>query len=119
MKQEKLFLDEDLRSGDLAVYLKQTPHQFSEFLSEVLGTHFHELIQSYRIEEAKKLIITNREENILNIAYSVGFRSKSTFNYVFKRIVGQTPQEYRNQNKSQFSDSKDMEAKLKGLPMYQ
>jgi AraC-like DNA-binding protein len=37
------------------------------------------------------------DRTILDIAYAVGFTSKSTFNAAFKRQVGQTPSVYRGQ----------------------
>lgn len=100
MEKEKAYLDEDLRSGDLAAMLRITPHQFSEILSIVLNTNFHRLVQEYRIKEAMRLISENPDKNILDIGYEVGFQSKSTFNLAFKKFTGMTPMEFR-QGKNQ------------------
>ena len=97
METEKIFLDEDLRSGDLAAMLRLTPHQFSEFLSEVMETSFHRLIQEYRIKEAMILLRQDKNRNVLNIGMDVGFQSKSAFNSAFKKITGMTPMQYKNQ----------------------
>lgn len=97
METEKIFLDEDLRSGDLAAMLRLTPHQFSEFLSEVMETSFHRLIQEYRIKEAMLLLRQDKNRNVLNIGLDVGFQSKSAFNSAFKKITGMTPMQYKNQ----------------------
>lgn len=97
METEKIFLDEDLRSGDLAAMLRLTPHQFSEFLSEVMETSFHRLIQEYRIKEAMILLRQDKNRNVLNIGLDVGFQSKSAFNSAFKKITGMTPMQYKNQ----------------------
>lgn len=97
METEKIFLDEDLRSGDLAAMLRLTPHQFSEFLSEVMETSFHRLIQEYRIKEAMILLRQDKNRNVLNIGLDVGFQSKSAFNSAFKKITGVTPMQYKNQ----------------------
>ena len=56
------------------------------------------LINKYRIEEAKELLINSPEDSILKIAYTVGYNSKTTFNTTFKKIVGITPSEFRNDN---------------------
>ncbi len=61
-----------------------------------LGSSFLELINKYRIEEAKSLILDPKlNETIEGIGYSVGFNSKSTFHSAFKRITGQTPSEFK------------------------
>jgi AraC-like DNA-binding protein len=46
------------------------------------------------VEEAKKLL-TNTDMLVSSIAYEVGFKSKSTFNSAFKKIVGATPTAYK------------------------
>ncbi len=49
-----------------------------------------------RIEESKKLLHKGNA-SILDIALTTGFSSASYFNTTFKKIVGMTPIEYRNQ----------------------
>jgi AraC-like DNA-binding protein len=74
-------------------------------LSSILNRHFHqnffEFINSYRIAAAQDLLLQGPESNlnILEIMEAVGFKSKSAFNRFFKRVVGMTPSEYRDQHK--------------------
>lgn len=60
--------------------------------------NFHNFINDYRIEEAKKILQDKNysDTNILNIAFKSGFQSKSVFNRVFKQITGQSPKDYRS-----------------------
>lgn len=95
MELEKVFLDEDLHSGDLAAMLALTPHQLSQLLSQVLDTHYHKMIQEYRIQEAIQRIKLNEDKNLLTIGFEVGFQSKSAFNTAFKKITGKTPMELK------------------------
>lgn len=101
MEHEKVFLNEDLHSGDLAAMLALTPHQLSQLLSQVLDTHYHKMIQEYRIQEAIQRIKLNEDKNLLTIGFEVGFQSKSAFNTAFKKITGKTPMELK---KSFFSE---------------
>lgn len=56
---------------------------------------FSDLINQKRIDEVKLgLANKNNTKNILNIAFDAGFNSKSSFNGVFKRLVGKTPTQY-------------------------
>ncbi len=59
--------------------------------------NFYEFINNYRVEEARMLLknIQNKDVPIQDIYESVGFRSKSSFNTLFKKKIGMTPSEYR------------------------
>ena len=60
--------------------------------------NFHNFINDYRIEEAKKILEDKNfsDTTILDIAYKSGFQSKSVFNRVFKQITGKSPKDYRS-----------------------
>ena len=53
-------------------------------------------MNSYRVEEfialAKK--DTDKNFNLLGLAFEAGFNSKSSFNQVFKKFKGKTPSEF-------------------------
>ena len=67
----------------------------SHILHNLVGIHFRHLLNFYRIDHSKKLLIEARDMNISLIATKCGFNSLNTFNREFKRIVGMTPSEYR------------------------
>lgn len=96
MENEKIYYNENLNLQTLAEMLDLSRHQLSEILNRVLSINFNEFVQNYRIQEAKELIKNRTELNILNIAFEVGFQSKSTFNSAFKKKTGYTPIEYKN-----------------------
>lgn len=96
MEREKLFREEDVTMNLVAGKLGLTNHQFSELLNSRLGMGFAAYINSKRIEEAKRLLLTGEEENILNIAFNVGFGSKTSFNVEFKKSTGLTPKQFKN-----------------------
>jgi len=56
-------------------------------------------VNTYRVDEfialAKK--DTDKNFNLLGLAFEAGFNSKSSFNQVFKKIKGQTPSQFINQ----------------------
>tara|TARA_X000001316_G_C920151_1_gene34288 strand:+ start:382 stop:1524 length:1143 start_codon:yes stop_codon:yes gene_type:complete len=67
----------------------------SETFSQHLRTNFYDFVNGYRLKEAASLL-EDTDTNILNIAYDVGFNSRSTFNSAFKKLFGMPPSEYRN-----------------------
>jgi len=95
MKEDKLFLQENLSLKKLSEAIDETENHISETLSQFLQTNFFQFVNGYRVEEAK-MALRNSDKLIINIALDVGFNSKSTFNSAFKKMVGQNPSAYRN-----------------------
>ncbi|KAB2844021.1 MAG: AraC family transcriptional regulator, partial [Melioribacteraceae bacterium] len=84
---------------ELAENLNIHPNHLSQIINEKLGQNFFDFINSYRIKEAEKLLLKNGKKTILEIAFEVGFNSKSTFNAAFKKHTGVTPTAYKNLKK--------------------
>lgn len=95
MKEDKLYLQDNLSLNKLSESISETENHISETLSQFLNTKFFQFVNSFRVEEAKKALQSN-EKLITSIAYDVGFNSKSTFNTAFKKMVGYSPSAYRN-----------------------
>jgi len=70
-----------------------------EYISRKFKQEFHETITDYvttiRIEKAKELL-ANAHFKIYEIAFQVGYQNEKYFSKVFKKLVGMTPNEYRN-----------------------
>lgn len=69
-------------------------------LSKVVNSkdiNFSDCINSYRVEEAKKILnhVDFSNYTIVAIGLECGFNSKSTFYTAFKKSTGKTPSEYR------------------------
>lgn len=99
LKKEKPYLDNELTLSSLADKIGIQPYLLSEILNKRLRRTFYDFIHYYRVEEAKKRLVSkeNSQFTILAIAYDCGFNSKSTFNRIFKNLTGQTPSEYIEQ----------------------
>jgi AraC-like DNA-binding protein len=97
MKEKKPYLDAELTLSSLAKDMNISRSQLSLLINEGIGDNFYDFINKYRVEEVKKLMIdpSVRNYNLLGIAIEAGFKSKSTFNLIFKRFTGLTPTEYR------------------------
>lgn len=72
-------------------------HYLSRYLNEVKNMTFYEWVAQMRIREAQSIMINERNKTIEQIAGLVGFSSPSTFSITFKRIVGISPNQWRNQ----------------------
>lgn len=97
MKTEKPYLDPNLRLAELASKLEMSTSHFSEVLHYCFKENFYNFINFYRVLEAQELMKQPQYKTakIIAIAFDSGFKSKTTFNRVFKNYTGQTPSEYR------------------------
>ena len=97
IKDEKLFKNPDLSMTLLAAKMQLSNGYLSQIINQKEGKNFFEFINSYRIEEVKKNLADPAFDHfsILGIALEAGFKSKSTFNAVFKKMTGQTPSAYK------------------------
>ncbi len=89
---EKIFLNPNLDLDYLANKLKTNRVYVSYIFNTIIKMSFNEMLNKYRINEAKKLLILNNKKfTIEAIAQESGFKNKVTFNRNFKSITGVTP----------------------------
>jgi AraC-like DNA-binding protein len=98
MASEKPYLDDDLTMQKLAERMNVSNHNLSEAINSKLNLSYYDFINNYRVEEFKKRIAdsANDRYNILSIAFDSGFKSKGSFNSIFKKNTGMTPSEYKS-----------------------
>jgi len=87
---------EDLSLGQVAKAVNMSTFYFCKMFKKVTGINFTDYLSRVRMEKAKNLSL-NPNLRISEIAFAVGFQSLTHFNRVFKRILGQSPTEYRTQ----------------------
>ncbi len=97
MSEKKPYLDSELTLSSLAKDLGISRSQLSILINEGIGDNFYDFVNKYRVDEVKRLMVDPQVKNynLLGIALEAGFKSKSTFNLIFKRFTGLTPTEYR------------------------
>jgi len=94
---EKIYKQSDINLETLAKKLNTNRHNASQVINEHFNMSFHELINTYRIQEAKKILNSDiqRNLNIIDVAYEVGYNNKVTFNKAFKRDTKLTPSQFQ------------------------
>ncbi|TGK08416.1 AraC family transcriptional regulator [Leptospira selangorensis] len=93
-ESEKIHRREDLSLAELAKELSLTTHQFSELINNRIGKGYFSLINHHRIEDAKQLL-SETDKTVLEIAMTVGFNNRSSFNEAFLKLTQKTPISYR------------------------
>jgi AraC-like DNA-binding protein/ligand-binding sensor protein len=85
---------EDLTLGDVAKAVNTSTFYFCKMFKKATGINFTDYLSRVRIEKSKNLLL-NPNLRVSEIAFEVGFQSLTHFNRVFKRILGQSPTDYR------------------------
>ncbi|WP_395376636.1 helix-turn-helix domain-containing protein [Marinicella sp. W31] len=98
IKENLLYLDPELSLKSLAETLDIHPNMVSRIINEGLNQTFSDCINGYRVQAViNKLKKSAYEKStFLAIAFDCGFNSKTTFNRVFKKHLGQTPLQFRS-----------------------
>lgn len=99
MEHEKIYLQHELKLNDIALKLNVTTKKISRVINLKFEMNFSDFINSYRVNEAKRLLSHPDYDNttMYGIAYDSGFNSKSTFNRYFQKYTSVTPKEYKKQ----------------------
>ncbi|GLU43936.1 helix-turn-helix domain-containing protein [Allomuricauda sp. NBRC 101325] len=102
MDTQQPYLDPDLDLTKLAELLEMNPKQVSQTINRSFSKNFYEFVNDYRIEVFKKRMALPQSEKLtlLGLAFECGFKSKSTFNEVFKKSTGKTPSAFLKQLKN-------------------
>ena len=80
-----------------AQQLNLSANYFGDLVKKETGKSAQEFIQDKVIDVAKEKVF-DTSKSISEIAYEIGFKYPSHFTRLFKRFVGQTPNEYRSLN---------------------
>ncbi len=97
LDSERLYADPHINLDRLAARAGLSPRVLSRLVNQHLRRSVPDLLNSYRIAEAKRLLSDpdHQRTRILDVLYDTGFNSKSVFNDAFKRATGLAPSEYR------------------------
>jgi len=89
----------DISLDDVSGYVNISPYYLSHIFKEVTGTSFSTYLIQIRIREAQKLLMTT-DMSVSRISYLVGYRDPNYFSRIFKRVVGKSPNRFREGKKA-------------------
>jgi AraC-like DNA-binding protein/ligand-binding sensor protein len=87
-RRQSLLLTEVAAASGASVF------HFCKVFKKTTGLTFTDYVARVRLEDAKAELL-NPNRRISEIAYEVGFQSLTQFNWVFKRVFGLSPTEFR------------------------
>lgn len=103
LEEAKAFIQENFRREDMslntvAAQVNISPSYFSAIFSTEMGQTFVEYLTSVRLDKAKELLMCSAMRTA-EIGYEVGYKDSHYFSYIFKKVVGCSPKDYKNRGK--------------------
>jgi len=97
------FLDEHIdrmvSSLEMANHLHLNASYFSRYFKKMTGVNFTDYVNQYKMHMAITML-SQPNETVENVAYTLGFSNRAYFSKVFKKYSGNSPSEYKFQNNS-------------------
>ncbi len=88
----------DISREGLAASVEVHPDNLGKLFKTCTNQKLGDYIYELRVRDAAKKLVES-DDNIIDIAFSVGFESLRTFNRIFPKFIGTTPEKYRKQNR--------------------
>jgi AraC-like DNA-binding protein len=87
----------DISREGLACSLGISPYYLGKAFKELTGRKIGDYLNEARVREAARRL-SETDETVIDIAFSVGFETLRTFNRAFQRAMNMTPSEYREKH---------------------
>ena len=95
------YVDRNIKEGigldEAAEYANMSSSYFSKFFKRITGVNFITYMMDGKISAAKDML-TDTDMPVINIAYELSYSETNYFGKAFKKKVGLTPTEYREQH---------------------
>ena len=100
IEENKYFLNPECSIDSLAKKIETNRQYLSVIINDKFDSNFNQFINTYRIKEARKLLLDKEYDKytIDAIAKLSGFKTKATFNAAFKKITGVTPSFFKKEH---------------------
>lgn len=85
---------EDINLQDIADKMHLSQYYMSHVFKKIIGYSPKHYVIRRRIGEAQSYLLST-EKSVTEIAYLIGYNSASNFNNSFRKMVGMSPQKYR------------------------
>lgn len=93
--KQKKFTEYDKSREEVAVELDTTKEFLHLYFTTHMGVDFKTWRTELRVEEAKKLLLENKNLSVNVVSEIAGFSDRSNFHRQFVRLVGCTPKQWR------------------------
>ena len=103
LRTSEVYVNPNLSLKDVATATGISSKNLSKSINATLGKNFFDLVNGFRIEKSKALLMSKKEKGLTleTIAEQCGFNSRITFNNAFKKVIGVTTTEWLKLNRGE------------------
>ncbi len=103
LSSSEAYVNPHLTLNDIAKAIGISSKNLSRSINSVLGKTFFDLVNGYRVEKSKALLMQKKEKGLTleTIAEQCGFNSQVVYCNVFKKALGMTTTKWLKQNKAE------------------
>lgn len=99
MLEARPYTDPSLSRKELAEFMGMTQDSLGQLIKKEKGVSVRTYINSFRLEEARKLLGSNSDESIAGMAVRLGFGTSRTLQRSFRERYAMSPSQYRDASK--------------------
>ena len=88
------YMKDNISLNDVASQVNVSPSYFSTVFGREVGKTFVEYLTEIRMDKAKELLMSSNMRTS-EVGYEVGYKDAHYFSYIFKKVQGCSPKEYR------------------------
>jgi AraC-like DNA-binding protein len=112
---DKKYRDSDYSASQLAKDLKTNTRYLSAVINVRFLTNYSNLVNEYRIKDAKYLLSEKKHNNLSmdDISIAVGFSNRQSFYAAFYKFVGVTPRDFRLKFNSDYAKIVEKRKKMR------
>lgn len=103
-------LDQEISLNELADRMFVSTSTLSRIFKKSTGVYFADYVMQLRVKTALGLLKYS-EQNMTQIAMTSGFSNSASFNRAFRKVMGETPTEYREKYRGTEKDKEDTNEK--------
>ena len=96
MEKEQMYLNPELKVGDVAEALGVHGNAVSACINSNQGKSFSQFVGAYRLQHAKRLLLEASEMKMSAVGLESGFANERSFFRAFKSATGMTPSEWKS-----------------------
>lgn len=94
MEEQQAYLNSGLKLADISAMVHTNSRYVSDCIKRSRGCSFTQFVNAYRIEHAKRMLLSDNEAKIAVVAIQSGFANETSFFRTFKSLTGLTPREW-------------------------